>query len=109
VRDTVAALDGLARHATCDGLVVNVGNDQEITIRELAELVLSRSQSHSTLQQLSYREAYGEDFEDIQRRRPVLDRLRSLTGFKHQFPLNRTIDDLVEIARAQHRAKKIAA
>jgi UDP-glucose 4-epimerase len=101
VRDTVVALDLLAQHATCDGLVVNVGNDQEVTIRQLAELVLSRAQSHSQLVFQSYREAYGEDFEDIQRRCPRLERLRHLTGFQHQYPLTRTIDDLVEIARAQ--------
>jgi len=101
VRDTVVALDLLAQHASPDGLVVNVGNDQEVTIRHLAELVLARAQSHSPIQQQSYREAYGEDFEDIQRRRPMLNRLRTLTGFQHAYPLARTIDDLVEIARAQ--------
>ena len=109
VRDTVVALDLLAQHATPDGLVVNVGNDQEITIRELAELVASRAQSHSTLHQQSYREAYGEDFEDIQRRRPMLTRLRELTGFRHQYPLTRTIDDLIEIARAQHSLRTAVA
>jgi UDP-glucose 4-epimerase len=109
VRDTVVALDLLAQHATADGLVVNVGNDQEITIRQLAELVLARANSHSPIQHQTYREAYGEDFEDIQRRRPMLDRLRELTGFRHQYSLTRTIDDLVEIARAQHGARTAVA
>jgi UDP-glucose 4-epimerase len=109
VRDTVVALDLLAQHATADGLVVNVGNDQEVTIRQLAEMVLARAQSHSQLNFQSYREAYGEDFEDIQRRCPRLERLRQLTGFKHQYPLTRTIDDLVEIARAQTGVRAAAA
>lgn len=109
VRDTVVALDLLAQHATADGLVVNVGNDHEVTIRHLAELVLQRAQSHSPIEHLSYREAYGEDFEDIQRRRPRLERLRALTGFEHQYPLARTIDDLVALARAQLVPRTAAA
>jgi UDP-glucose 4-epimerase len=109
VRDTVVALDLLAQHASPDGLVVNVGNDNEITIRQLAERVTARAQSHSPLHQVSYREAYGEDFEDIQRRRPVLTRLRELTGFQHHFSLDRTIDDLIAIARAQLAIKTAVA
>jgi UDP-glucose 4-epimerase len=46
-------------------------------------------------------QAYGEDFEDIIRRRPSLERLRSLTGFKHRYTLEQTIDDLIAAKRAK--------
>lgn len=99
VRDTVVALDALATHAQRDTLVANVGNDREISIRDLAQLVIARAKSRSTIVDVPLKEAYGEDFEDIRRRRPDLTRLRRLTGFRHRFTLEQTIDDLVEIER----------
>jgi UDP-glucose 4-epimerase len=101
VRDTVVALDALASRADRNTLVANVGNDREISMLDLANLIIERSGSRSTIQHVPLREAYGEDFEDIRRRRPSLARLRSLTGFEHQYPLERTIDDLVAAERSR--------
>jgi UDP-glucose 4-epimerase len=110
VRDTVVALEALATRAGRDTVVSNVGNDREISIRELAELVIQRAGSRSVIKDVPLREAYGEDFEDIRRRRPDLARLRGLTGFQHRYTLEQTIDDLVALARpgiqhhnAEHR------
>jgi len=101
VRDTVAALDKVAEHATTpEPMVVNVGNDREISINELAALIVERAGSDSKLVHLPLLQAYGEDFEEIRRRRPALERLRTLTGFKHRFTLEQTIDDLIAIKRA---------
>lgn len=100
-RDTVVALDALATHSNRNTFVANVGNDREISIFELAELVIARAGSHSTLQHVALKEAYGEDFEDIRRRRPDLSRLRAMTGFKHRFTLEQTIDDLIAIERTR--------
>ncbi len=101
VRDTVVALNGLANHTGRDTVVANVGNDREISMTALAELVIARANSRSTIRNVPLREAYGEDFEDIRRRRPSLERLRAMTGFKHQHTLEQTIDDL--IAAERHR------
>ena len=101
VRDTVVALDSLATHAGRNTLTANVGNDREISILQLAELVVAMAGSRSEIQHVPLREAYGEDFEDIRRRRPSLSRLRSLTGFEHQYSLERTIDDLITAERAR--------
>jgi UDP-glucose 4-epimerase len=103
-------LEALATRAGRDTVVSNVGNDREISIRELAELVIQRAGSRSVFKDVPLREAYGEDFEDIRRRRPDLARLRGLTGFQHRYTLEQTIDDLVALARpgiqhhnAEHR------
>ena len=98
-RDTVVALDALASGAGRDTFIVNVGNDREISILELAELVIQRAGSSSGIKHVPLKEAYGEDFEDIRRRRPDLSRLRSMTGFEHRFTLEQTIDDLIAIER----------
>jgi UDP-glucose 4-epimerase len=96
VRDTVVALDHLAGCPEAWGEVVNVGNDQEISILGLAELIVQRSQSTSPLRYLSYLDAYGEEFEDVTHRRPVLNKLRALTGFTPEWTLNNTLDDLIK-------------
>ena len=101
VRDTVAALDQVAGHAsTPDVMVVNVGNDREISINELAAMIVQRAGSGSKVEHMPLLQAYGEDFEDIQRRRPALEKLRTLTGFKHRYTLEQTIDDLNALRRA---------
>jgi UDP-glucose 4-epimerase len=102
VRDTVAALDKVAEHATTpEPLVVNVGNDREISINELAQMIVERAGSKSRIQHMPLLQAYGEDFEDIRRRRPALERLRTLTGFQHRYTLEQTIDDLIALKRAK--------
>ncbi len=94
VRDTVAILDRLAGTSAARGQVVNVGNTQEITILELAELIRERTGSASPLQFVPYEQAYGQAFAQIPQRRPILDRLSKLTGYQHRWPLETTIDDL---------------
>jgi len=101
VRDTVVALDRLAGCPEAWGEVVNVGNEQEISIRGLAELAIQRAQSASSMRFISYKEAYGEEFEDVTHRRPVLDKLRRLTGFAPEWRLGDTLDDLIERERAK--------
>jgi UDP-glucose 4-epimerase len=101
VRDTVAILDTLASTPAANGKVVNVGNIQEITILELAELVKARIGSDSQVQFMSYEKAYGQSFAQIPQRRPILDRLVALTGYRHSYPLAQTIDDLCSHYRMQ--------
>ena len=102
VRDTVTALDSLANFANTEGLVANVGNDREISMNDLASLIMERAGSGAGIKHIPYLQAYGEDFEDIRRRRPDLAKLRSLTGFKHRFTLENTIDDLIAAQRAKN-------
>jgi len=99
VQDTVEALDLLASCPEAKGEVVNVGNDQEIAIKDLAELIRDRAHSNSEFAFIPYRDAYSEEFEDVSHRRPILNKLHTLTGFTPKRTLVDTIDDL--IARKQ--------
>ncbi|MEO5830573.1 MAG: NAD-dependent epimerase/dehydratase family protein [Rhodanobacter sp.] len=98
VRDNVAALDLLASRDD-EAIVANIGNDREISMNALAELVRERADSDSPIQHVPYLQAYGEDFEDIRRRRPSLVRLRTLTGFRHRYTLEDTLDELIRSRR----------
>jgi UDP-glucose 4-epimerase len=99
VRDTVASLDLLAGNQASSCEIVNVGSDREISIKGLAELVIARSGSSSSIQHVSYKDAYGEDFDEVYVRKPVLDKFFRLTNFRHRWTLEETIDDLVARAR----------
>jgi UDP-glucose 4-epimerase len=99
VRDTVRMIAQLAETEAALGEPVNVGNDKEITIQALAETVRRRADSRSPIRHVSCEEAYGEDFDDVRRRRPDLARLKQLTGFVHHWTLSDTIDELVSEQR----------
>lgn len=108
VRDTTAALMRVAETTGRGVQVVNVGNDLEISINALAERVIERAGSDSAIRHVPLKEAYGEEFEDIRRRRPCLEKLRAMTGFVHRYTLEQTIDELVALARRQPRAAQAA-
>ncbi len=99
VEDTVKALDLLALTPAANGEIVNVGNDHEISIGDLAKLIIQRSGGTSDIEYIAYEAAYGLDFEDITHRRPVIQKLQTLTGFKPQWSLNDTIDQLIALER----------
>ncbi|HEX5791170.1 MAG TPA: NAD-dependent epimerase/dehydratase family protein, partial [Luteolibacter sp.] len=101
VRDTIKALEGLAAleggaESPAHGQVVNVGNDREISILDLAKLVIERSDSDSCIEFVPFDQAYGEHFDHITQRRPDLGKLKRLTGFTPEWSLEDTIDDLLE-------------
>lgn len=99
VRDTVIALDALASTDRSFGRIVNVGNDHEIAINDLAVLVKTCAASGSRIEHIDYDEAYGQEYEDVPHRCPELALLRSLTGFEPKWSLEQTIDDLVSMNR----------
>ncbi len=92
VGDTVEALVRLLHCPNARGEVFNVGSAEEISIRQLAELIVQTLNSTSTIESVPYDEAYAPGFEDMRRRRPVLDKLKSRTGFLPGTTLRRTIE-----------------
>lgn len=101
VRDAVEAVIRLSTCREAIGQVVNVGSDEEVTIKELAERVRSQAGSSSEIRYVSYEEAYAEGFEDMMRRVPDVRRLESLTGFRLRTPLSKTIDDVLADLRSR--------
>lgn len=91
VDDAVEALLRLAVLPAAAGEVFNVGGDEEVTIRELAELVIAELGSPSRVELVPYEAAYAPGFEDMQRRRPSLEKLERYTGFRPRTPLREII------------------
>ena len=77
VGDVVRALVGLMTEPTAVGEVFNVGNDREISIRELAETVKRLTGSRSEITTTPYAEAYEAGFEDMPRRVPDLRKIKA--------------------------------
>jgi UDP-glucose 4-epimerase len=100
VRDTVAALDLLAGEPRAWGRPVNVGNPREISILDLATMVIARSGSSSTIEFVPFERGYGSSFWQITQRLPSVDLLLELTAFRHAWTLEQTVDDLIARNRA---------
>lgn len=82
IGDTVEALTRLQRSEAARGQVVNVGSTEEVTILELARQVIDVLRSNSTIEPVSYATAYAAGFEDMPRRRPNVEKLFRLTGYR---------------------------
>ncbi|MBI1355161.1 MAG: NAD-dependent epimerase/dehydratase family protein [Acidobacteria bacterium] len=95
VRDVVEAVALLAETPEAAGLVVNVGSDREISILELAEMVLRLTGSGSTIERVPYEDAYEPGFEDIVRRVPDTARIRNLIGWQPRRTLEQTLQAII--------------
>lgn len=82
VLDTVEALVQLQNTETARGGVFNIGGSEEISMMELAKLVVTTLGSKSTIQLVPYAEAYAPGFDDMRRRKPVVGKLARVTGFE---------------------------
>jgi UDP-glucose 4-epimerase len=102
VRDAVEALLRLIATDKSVGEVVNIGNNHEITINALAQLVKQQTGSASPVEHIPYDQAYEPGFEDMFRRVPCLNKLERLTGFRPSTPLPEIIDRVA----AYHGRKK---
>lgn len=100
VGDAVRAMIDLMQHPATAGQVYNVGNPSEITIEDLARLVIKLCESKSTIQYIPYRDRYVEGFEDIQKRVPSIEKINQLTGFWPNVGLEQIIQEVIDFYRA---------
>jgi len=97
VRDSVALMDEIANNPQTIGQILNLGNDHEISINTLASLVKKLANSQSKISHISYKEAYGEHFEDVMFRKPDLTKLKRETKYCYQWSLEKTLTDLIKV------------
>jgi UDP-glucose 4-epimerase len=91
VADTVEALTRLQNCDAARGEVFNVGGTEEITMRDLAKLVIELLNSKSQIELVPYAEAYIPGFEDMRRRKPSIEKLTVRTNFRPSTELRETI------------------
>jgi UDP-glucose 4-epimerase len=101
VYDVVEAIVAVAFSENTVGKVVNIGNTEEISIKDLANLVVKETGSQSRIEFLPYSEAYGNGFEDMERRVPNIDLIHNLVGWQPTRNLSTIIGDIVEEMKSE--------
>jgi UDP-glucose 4-epimerase len=95
VLDVVPALVRLAESDRATGLAVNLGSSEQVSIAQLARLVIGASGSSSRIDRRSYPDVYGSGHEDTQRRVPDCTLARQLVGFAATRSLPEIIQDVI--------------
>ena len=99
VQDAVKAILTLAATDSTIGDVFNVGGVGETTMKELAEKIISRTQSTSTITYTPYEDAYPAGFEDMQRRVPDITKIKNTINWAPANTLDSIIDDVASSMR----------
>ena len=94
VDDAIRALILVMDSDSAVGNVFNIGNDQQISILELAKKVIAITGSKSEIVKIPYSEAYPVGFEDMPRRIPDISKINSMLGWKPQIGLDQIIKDI---------------
>ena len=94
VTDAVRGLLLVMDSGKAVGEVFNVGNNQQISIMELAKKVIEITGSNSTIEKIAYEKAYPQGFEDMQRRVPDISKMKQVLGWSPEINLDQIIKDI---------------
>ncbi len=95
VGDVVGGIYGLSQNPSAFGKVFNLGGNEEISMLDLAQLIVEMSGSKSRIELVPYDVAYEEGFEDMQRRVPDTTRAREFVGFEPSVSLREIIGMII--------------
>jgi len=96
VSDAIRALLLVIDSDEAIGQVFNVGNNQQISIMDLAKKVIEITGSKSEIKKIPYAEAYPEGFEDMQRRVPDISKIKTSLGWSPEIGLEQIIRDIAD-------------
>jgi UDP-glucose 4-epimerase len=94
VKDAVAGVLAVIDSNATLGEVFNIGNDEEITIEDLAHEVIELTGSTSAIEKVLYEKAYAPGFEDMQRRIPDIGKIKRVVGWAPKLSLDSIITDI---------------
>jgi len=94
VQDTIRALYSIMMDENAVGQIYNIGSQRSISIRELAELVISRLRSLSKIEIVPYSKAYEQGFEDMHHRVPDVSKVNQQFSWRAEYSLEQIIDDV---------------
>jgi UDP-glucose 4-epimerase len=99
VSDAIRALLLVIDSEKAIGQVFNLGNNQQISIMDLAKKVIEITGSKSEINKIPYSEAYPAGFEDMQRRVPDISKITKLLGWSPEIGLEQIIRDIADFHR----------
>ena len=95
VKEVCKIVTDLSLNDKAVGEIYNVGSQEEITIRELANKIKNKINSTSILKYVPYKDAYGKNFEDMQRRVPDISKLTKLLGYAPKIKTDQIIEEMI--------------
>ncbi len=95
VQDVSDGLIKLMAEKKAEGEIFNIGNTEEIKIKDLAELIKKMTGSKSKIEFIDYADAYEEGFEDMMRRVPDIGKISELVGYKPKYSLNKILERII--------------
>jgi UDP-glucose 4-epimerase len=101
VDDITDAVIGLMNCPNAAGQVYNIGNNEEISMEGLADMIIAHTGSSSKKVFLTYEQAYGRPFDDMRRRIPCTDRIHAKIGFKPRHNLQKIVADVTDYVRGK--------
>ena len=104
VQDVVAAILLLLEHPGAEGQVFNIGSQEEIGMRALADMVKARTGSSSEIRAVPYDQVFDGGFEDMRRRVPDIHKIQLATGWSPKIPLAQTLDEIIAYFRGRPAA-----
>ncbi|MDZ7341000.1 MAG: GDP-mannose 4,6-dehydratase [candidate division KSB1 bacterium] len=96
VSDVVNAILGLVNHPNAVGQIFNIGNDEAISIKDLAFKIKEKTKSDSEIRFIPYDEVYEEGFEDMSIRIPDLTKIKALIGYQPSVNLDGILERVIE-------------
>ena len=102
VGDVIKALAALMELKSAEGEVFNIGSNEEISIEKLADKVIEKTGSKSSKKYITYDKAYGQGFDDMQRRLPCLEKIKRAIGYESRVTLNEAIEIIVADKRGKN-------
>ncbi|HOD51664.1 MAG TPA: GDP-mannose 4,6-dehydratase [Candidatus Hydrogenedentes bacterium] len=99
VGDVVPALIKLMERRDLCGEVFNIGGNQAITMKKLAERIIEKTGSTGGVTFVPYEQAYGPGFEDMRARMPSLKKVHDAIGFEPKTSLDEILDVVIEDIR----------
>jgi len=96
VSDVVDAIIRLMETPEAEGDIFNIGNDEEITINDLALKVKQMTNSPSSIEHIPYELAYGPGFEDMERRCPDISKIKKCISYEPKYNIDMIIQSVIE-------------
>jgi UDP-glucose 4-epimerase len=104
VQDVLDGMIALVNDPDAYGKVYNIGSSEEVTIGELAERVKAMTGSGSEIRFIPYEEAFHQQFDDMRRRVPSLDKIGKQVGYRPKTSLDQTLQAIIQYFRSERDA-----
>ena len=89
------AVDALIKLSNTNGELYNIGNDEPISIKDLAQQVIELSGSQSKIQLVPYEQAFSKHYGDIYKRVPDLSKIKTAINYQPKYNLTNIIKDML--------------